>query len=156
MGGQSAALTNKNSRCGTRHLSDDHVCIFDCVFFFSQWVQSDSCKPYIGNVLTCLIILLILHNVEAFFFRLSFFTHYLYFNVYPCVFLQFNITCFAAFMVPTGSDESKLRTFQGPFQDQISHFKDFYGEFHNADISTTSHIYVLTFCFLAFGTSHLT
>ena len=38
------------------------------------------------------------------------------------------------FMVPTGSDESKLRTFQGPSQDQISGYKDFYGEFHNADI----------------------
>ena len=37
-------------------------------------------------------------------------------------------------MVPTGSDESKLRTFQGPSQDQISGYKDFYGEFHNADI----------------------
>ena len=28
-------------------------------------------------------------------------------------------------MVPTGSDESKLRTFQGPYQDQISGYKDF-------------------------------
>ena len=37
-------------------------------------------------------------------------------------------------MVPTGSDESKLRTFQGPSQDQISGYKVFYGEFHNADI----------------------
>ena len=37
-------------------------------------------------------------------------------------------------MVPTGSDESNLRTFQGPSQDQISGYKDFYGEFHNADI----------------------
>ena len=37
-------------------------------------------------------------------------------------------------MVPTGSDESKLKTFQGPSQDQISGYKDFYGEFHNADI----------------------
>ena len=37
-------------------------------------------------------------------------------------------------MVPTGSDESKLKTFQGPFQDQISHYKDFSGEFHNANI----------------------
>ena len=43
-------------------------------------------------------------------------------------------------MVPTGSDESKLRTFQGPFQDQISHYKDFYGEFHNANIPNTPHI----------------
>ena len=34
-------------------------------------------------------------------------------------------------MVPTGSDESKLRTFEGPSQDQISGYKDFYGEFHN-------------------------
>ena len=40
-------------------------------------------------------------------------------------------------MVPTGSDESKL---QGPFQDQISHYKDFYVEFHNADIPNTPHI----------------
>ena len=38
------------------------------------------------------------------------------------------------YMVPTSSDESKLRTFQGPSQDQISGYKDFYGEFHNADI----------------------
>ena len=38
------------------------------------------------------------------------------------------------YMVPTGSDESKLRTFQGLFQDQISGYKDFYGEFYNADI----------------------
>ena len=37
-------------------------------------------------------------------------------------------------MVPTGSDESKLKTFQGHFQDQILHYKDFYGDFHNADI----------------------
>ena len=37
-------------------------------------------------------------------------------------------------MVPTGSDESKLRTFQEPSQDQISGYKDFHGEFHNADI----------------------
>ena len=37
-------------------------------------------------------------------------------------------------MVPTGSDESKLRTFQGPSQDQISGYKDFYGEFRNAYI----------------------
>ena len=36
-------------------------------------------------------------------------------------------------MVPTGSDESKLRTSQGRSQDQISGYKDFYGEFHNAD-----------------------
>ena len=43
-------------------------------------------------------------------------------------------------MVPTGSDKSKLRTFQGPFQDQISHYKDFYGEFHNANIPNTPHI----------------
>ena len=42
-------------------------------------------------------------------------------------------------MVPTGSDESKLRTFQGSFQDQISHYKDFYAEFHNADIPNTPH-----------------
>ena len=37
-------------------------------------------------------------------------------------------------MVLTGSDDSKLRTFQGPSQDQISGYKDFYGEFCNADI----------------------
>ena len=37
-------------------------------------------------------------------------------------------------MVPTGSDEPKLRTFQGPSQNQISGYKDFHGEFHNADI----------------------
>ena len=43
-------------------------------------------------------------------------------------------------MVRTGPDESKLRTFQGPFQDQISHYKDFYGEFHNADIPNAPHI----------------
>ena len=43
-------------------------------------------------------------------------------------------------MVPTGSDESKLRTFQGPFQDQMSHYKDFYVEFHDADIPNTPHI----------------
>ena len=43
-------------------------------------------------------------------------------------------------MVPTGSEESKLRTFQGPFQDQISHHKDFYGEFHNEDIPKPPHI----------------
>ena len=36
-------------------------------------------------------------------------------------------------MVPTGSNESKLRTFQGPSQDQKSGYKDFHGEFHNAD-----------------------
>ena len=51
-------------------------------------------------------------------------------------FSQADIYC----MVPTGSDESKLRTFQGPFQDQISHYKDFYGEFHNANIPNTPHI----------------
>ena len=43
-------------------------------------------------------------------------------------------------MVPTGSDESNLRTFQGPFQDQISHYKDFYCEFRNADIQNTPDI----------------
>ena len=43
-------------------------------------------------------------------------------------------------MVPTCSDETKLRTFQGPFQDQISHIKDFYGDFHNADIPNIPHI----------------
>ena len=43
-------------------------------------------------------------------------------------------------MVPTGTDESKLRTFQGPFQDQISHCKDFYVEFHDADIPNTPHV----------------
>ena len=59
-------------------------------------------------------------------------------------------------MVPTGSDESKLRTFQGPFQDQISHYKDFYGEFLTMQIYQIHHIYVVTFCFLAFETSHLT
>ena len=37
-------------------------------------------------------------------------------------------------MVHTGSDESKLRTFQRPPQDQIPGYKDFYGEFQNADI----------------------
>ena len=37
-------------------------------------------------------------------------------------------------MVPTGYDESKLRTFQGPSLDQISGYKDFNGEFHNACI----------------------
>ena len=42
-------------------------------------------------------------------------------------------------MVPTGTDESKLRTFQGPSQDQISSYKDFYGEFHNADIYEKTH-----------------
>ena len=43
-------------------------------------------------------------------------------------------------MVSRGSDESKLRTFQGTFQDQLSHYKDFYGEFHNARIPNTPHI----------------
>ena len=38
-------------------------------------------------------------------------------------------------MVHTDSDESKLRTFQGPSQDQISFCKDIYGGFHNADIA---------------------
>ena len=59
-------------------------------------------------------------------------------------------------MVPTGSDESQLRTFQGPFQDQISCCKDIYGEVHNADMPKIYHIYVVTFCFLDFGTPHLT
>ena len=63
-------------------------------------------------------------------------------------------------MVPTGSDESKLRTFQGPSKDQISGYKDFYGEFHNADIyikkSHTRYMYVVSFCFLAFQTPHCT
>ena len=45
-------------------------------------------------------------------------------------------------MVPTGSDESKLRTFQGPFQDQISHYKDFYSEFHNADIHVPNTLHI--------------
>ena len=44
-----------------------------------------------------------------------------------------NYMSYKYIMVPTGSDESKLRTFQGPSQDQISGYKDFYGEFHNAD-----------------------
>ena len=63
-------------------------------------------------------------------------------------------------MVPTGSDESKLRTFQGPFQDQISHDKDFYSEFHNADIHVpnTQHICGNFLLFLSFWdiTSDLT
>ena len=37
-------------------------------------------------------------------------------------------------MVPTASRESKLRTFQGPFQDQTRCFKDLYGKFHNVDM----------------------
>ena len=58
-------------------------------------------------------------------------------------------------MVPTGSDASKLRTFPDPFQDQISCYKDIYGEFHNADIQKIYHIYGVTFRFLAFGTPYL-
>ena len=52
-------------------------------------------------------------------------------------------------MVPTGSDESKLRTFEGLFQDQILHYKDFNGELQNADIPNTPHIcgYFLLFSF---------
>ena len=51
-------------------------------------------------------------------------------------------------MVPTGADESKLRTFQGPSQDQISGYKDFYGDFHNTDIYKKNQtIYVEIFTF---------
>ena len=42
--------------------------------------------------------------------------------------------------VPTASRESKLRTFQGLFQDQTRCFKDFYGKFHNADILKTYYL----------------
>ena len=55
-------------------------------------------------------------------------------------------------MVPTSSDESKLKTFQWPSQDQISGYKDFYGELHDANIQKKHTIYVVTFCFFAFGT----
>ena len=50
----------------------------------------------------------------------------------PSALERFTIS--STIMVLTGSDESKLRTFQGPSQDQISGYKDFNGEFHNADI----------------------
>ena len=60
------------------------------------------------------------------------------FCLFCCLFII--VTWWYICMVPTGSDESKLRTFQGPFQDQISHYKDFYYEFHNADIPNTPHI----------------
>ena len=46
----------------------------------------------------------------------------------------------AALRVPTASRESKLRTFQGLFQDQTRCFKDFYGKFHNADILKTYYL----------------
>ena len=36
--------------------------------------------------------------------------------------------------VPPVSCESKLRTFQGPFQDHTRCFKDLYGKFYNADM----------------------
>ena len=36
--------------------------------------------------------------------------------------------------VPTGSGESKLGTFQGPFLDQTRYFKDPYEKFHDADM----------------------
>ena len=39
------------------------------------------------------------------------------------------------FRVPTTSHESKLRTFQGHFQDQKIYLKDLHGKFHNADMS---------------------
>ena len=54
----------------------------------------------------------------------------------------FNLTVNIS-MVPTGSHESKWKTFQGRFQDQISCYKDIHGEFHNADIPEIYHIYVV-------------
>ena len=36
--------------------------------------------------------------------------------------------------VPTALHDSKLTTFQGPFQDQSRCFKDLYGKFHNSDM----------------------
>ena len=36
-------------------------------------------------------------------------------------------------MIPSAFDVSKLRTFQGPFQDKIC-YKDFDSDFHKADI----------------------
>ena len=67
-------------------------------------------------------------------------------DIVKCNFVNENVLIFIEIslnfvpMVPTGSDELKLRTLQGPFQDQISHYKDFYDEFHNADIPNTPHI----------------
>ena len=60
-------------------------------------------------------------------------------------------------MVPAGSDESKLRTFQGPIQAQISSYKDFYMEFHNPAIQKIYHIYIVTFLLFSFfeSASHL-
>ena len=55
------------------------------------------------------------------------------FIVDMCTLSKYGHVWTAVDMVPTGSDESKLRTFQGPSQDQISGYKDFYGEFHNAN-----------------------
>ena len=40
---------------------------------------------------------------------------------------------------PTASRESKLRTFQGPFQDQSRYFKETYGKFLNADMPKIYH-----------------
>ena len=64
---------------------------------------------------------------------------------------HFSGTC----MVPTYSDGSKLRIFQGPHQDQISFNMDFYGEFHNANELDILHIYLATCCWQDFGTQHL-
>ena len=47
-------------------------------------------------------------------------------------------------MVPTDSDGSNIRTFQGPSQDQISCYKDFYNDFHNANVPKLYHVYVVT------------
>ena len=61
------------------------------------------------------------------------------------------------YMVPTGSDASKLRTFPGPFQDQISCYKDIYGEFHNVEKKKKNIPHICgNFRLLAFGTPHLT
>ena len=52
-------------------------------------------------------------------------------------------------MVPTYSDGSKLSTFQGPFQEQSSCYKDFHEKFRNAVVLKIYHMYVVTCCSLA-------
>ena len=43
----------------------------------------------------------------------------------------------SVYRVPTAFLESKLGTFQGPFQDQTNFFKDLYGKYYNGDMLKT-------------------
>ena len=56
--------------------------------------------------------------------------------------LEYKSLKFLYFIVPKYFDGSKLRTFQGSFQDRFSFYMVFYGKFHNVDEPKMYHTYV--------------